>query len=162
MTRYRLEVIAGHDRAGFASGVEPLDRYFVTQVGQDMRRRVATCYVAVDAGTDRVAGYYTLSAAGVPLADMPADLAKRLPRYAAVPVALLGRLAVDRAYQGQKLGAVLLWDAYDRAARSELAVFALVVDAKDDQAEAFYRHHGFVPFGAATRQLLLVMPKSSA
>jgi len=82
-------------------------------------------------------------------------MAKRLPRYPTVPVARLGRLAVDGEYRGQKLGAALLWDAAARAARSEMAVFALLVDAKDDQAEAFYRHPGFVPFGSATRQLVL-------
>jgi GNAT superfamily N-acetyltransferase len=82
-------------------------------------------------------------------------MGKRLPRYPTVPVARLGRLAVDEGYRGQKLGAALLWDAATRAARSEMAVFALMVAAKDDQAEAFYRHHGFVLFGGATRQLVL-------
>ena len=101
----------------------------------------------------KVAGYYTLAAAGIPLADMPAQLAKRLPRYPSVPVARLGRLAVDQAYRGRKLGSALLWDAIQRSLRSEVAVFALVVDAKDEQAEAFYRHHGFVPFGSQPRQL---------
>ena len=50
---------------------------------------------------------------------------------------------------------MLLWDAAMRAARSEVAVFAFAVDAKDDQAEAFYRHHGFVAFGSAPRRLIL-------
>ncbi len=102
-----------------------------------------------------MAGYYTLAAAGIPLADMPAQLAKRLPRYPSVPVARLGRLAVDQAYRGRKLGSALLWDAIQRSLRSEVAVFALVVDAKDEQAEAFYRHHGFVPFGSQPRQFVL-------
>lgn len=144
-----------HDRAGFSSGVEPLDRYFREQVTQDVRRRATACYVALDAETAKVAGYYTLSAAGIPLGEMPEQLVKRLPRYPSVPVARMGRLAVDQAYRGQKLGAALLWDAVLRAARSEVAVFALAVDAKDDQAEAFYRHHGFVAFGSLPRQLLL-------
>ena len=146
---------ATHSRTGFRSCVEPLDRYFHTQVTQDVRRRATSCYVAVDAATARIAGYYTLSAAHVALHDLPEAMAKRLPRYPTVPVARLGRLAVDGEYRGQKLGAALLWDAAARAARSEMAVFALLVDAKDDQAEAFYRHPGFVPFGSATRQLVL-------
>ena len=117
---------------------------------------VATaCYVAIEAPGGKVAGYYTLAAAGIPLADVPSELAKRLPRYPSVPVARLGRMAVDQAYRGGKLGAALLWDAVQRSLRSEIAVFALVVDAKDDQAEAFYRHHGFVPLGSQPRQLLL-------
>lgn len=153
---YRIAVLGpGHVRAAFTSGVAALDRYFREQVTQDMRRRATACYVAVDAVTDLVAGYYTLAAGGVPLAGMPPELAKRLPRYPSVPVARLGRLAVDQAHRGQGLGAALLWDAAARAARSEVAVFALVVDGKDDQAEAFYRHHGFAAFGTMPRHLIL-------
>jgi ribosomal protein S18 acetylase RimI-like enzyme len=83
------------------------------------------------------------------LNDMPQDIVERLPRYPAVPVARLGRLAVDQADQGRRLGSAMLWDAITRAARSEVAVFALAVDAKDERAAAFYRHHGFAPFGSA-------------
>jgi GNAT superfamily N-acetyltransferase len=145
----------GHDRASFASGVEALDRYLQKQATQDVRRRVTACYVAVEAPGGRIAGYYTLAAGGIPLTDLPEPLAKRLPRYPSVPVARLGRLAVDQVYRGRKLGSALLWDAGMRALRSEIAAFALVVDAKDEQAEAFYRHHGFVAFGGQARQLVL-------
>jgi len=144
-----------HARTGFRSGVEALDRYFREQVTQDVRRRVTACYVAIEVDTGRVAGYYTLAAGSVLLAEMPEQIAKRLPRYPSVPVARLGRLAVDQVHRGRKLGAVLLWDAVMRALRSEVAVFSLMVDAKDDQAEAFYRHHGFAKFGSLSRQLLL-------
>lgn len=144
-----------HARTGFRSGVEALDRYFREQVTQDLRRRVTACYVAIEVDTGRVAGYYTLAAGSVLLTEMPEQIAKRLPRYPSVPVARLGRLAVDQVYRGRKLGAVLLWDAVMRALRSEVAVFALLVDAKDEQAEAFYRHHGFATFGSLPRQLLL-------
>jgi len=144
-----------HDRANFSCGAEALDRYFQKQVTQDVRRRATACYVAVDASGAKVVGYYTLAAAGIPLADMPAELAKRLPRYPSVPVARLGRLAVDQACRGRKLGSALLWDAIQRSLRSEIAVFALVVDAKDGDAESFYRHHGFVSFGSRPRQLVL-------
>lgn len=161
--RFVVEVLSsGHDRDQFACGVEALDRYFHKQVTQDVRRRITACYVAVDTVDARVAGYYTLAAAGIPLADMPAKLAKRLPRYPLVPVARLGRLAVDQAYRGQKLGSALLWDAVQRSLRSELGVFALVVDAKDEGAEAFYLHHGFVPFGSQPRQLVLPLTKLNA
>ena len=93
------------------------------------------------------------------LAQMPVRFAKRLPRYPTVPVARLGRLAVALAYHGRKLGGALLWDAMDRASRSEVAVYALVVDAKDEQAESFYLHHGFVAFGDTSRALILPLPK---
>lgn len=153
---FRLEVLAPHqDRTGFSCGVEALDQYFATRVTQDIRRRVTACYVAIEVATARVAGYYTLAAADIALADMPESIVKRLPRYPAVPVARLGRLAVDQDYQGRRLGSAMLWDAVTRAARSEVAVFALVVDAKNERAEAFYRHQGFVPFGPVPRQLIL-------
>ena len=154
-----IEILgAGHDRTGFTSGSDALDRYFRQQVSQDVRRRATACYVAVDEDNGVVAGYFTLAASGVPLTDMPSALAQRLPRYPLVPVALLGRLAIDQKYQGHKLGAALLWDAAQRAARSEAIVFALVVDAKDDEAEAFYLYHGFIALGAPRR---LVLPVAS-
>ncbi len=132
-----------------------LDAYFARQATQDVRRRASACFVAVEAGTGKVAGYYTLAAGGVPLTDLPAALAKRLPRYPSVPVARIGRLAVDMVFHGRKLGGALLADAAIRAMRSEVAVFALMVDAKDDAAEAFHRHHGFERFGTRARQMIV-------
>lgn len=153
---FLIEVLGpAHARTEFSSGVEALDRYFREQVTQDVRRRATACFVALDVATSKVAGYYTLAAASVALADLPEPLAKRLPRYPAVPVARLGRLAVDQSYRGRQLGASLLWDAAMRALRSEVAIYALVVDAKDDQAVRFYRHHGFATFGSLPRQLVL-------
>ena len=159
---FRLEVLGpGHDRTGFSCGIAALDAYFQHQATQDVRRRAGACYVALEAGTPttgstrKVAGYYTLAAGGVPLTDLPVALAKRLPRYPSVPVARVGRLAVDQAFQGRKLGAALLADAVLRSARSEVAIFALVVDAKDATAERFYRHHGFERYGEAPRQFIL-------
>lgn len=157
---FLIEILGpGHDRAGFSSGVDALDRYFREQVTQDVRRRATACYVAFDRDRAKVAGYYTLAAGGVLLAELPEELAKKLPRYPSVPVARLGRLAVDRSYRGQRLGSALLWDAALRALRSELAVFALVVDAKDEEAARFYRHHGFVAFGSRPRQFVLPLAK---
>jgi len=148
-----------HDRSAFACGVDALDGYFREQAGQDVRRRATACFVAREIATNRIAGFYTLAVAGVLLAQMPARLAKRLPRYPAVPVARLGRLAVALAFHGRKLGGALLWDAVERASQSEVAVYALVVDAKDEQAQSFYLHHGFVPFGGTPGTLILPLPK---
>ena len=144
----RFEVVVlgkQHDRKAFSCGVEPLDRYFREQASQDVKRRATACYVAVELATGKVAGYYTLAAAGVPLSELPEELVKKLPRYPSVPVARLGRLAVDQAFRGQGLGGALVWDAVSRSIRSEVAVAALLVDAKDEEAAAFYRHLGFVP-----------------
>jgi ribosomal protein S18 acetylase RimI-like enzyme len=134
---------AGHDRVAFNSASEPLNRYLREQVNQDIRRRIAACFVAL-ADEQRIAGYYTLASASLLLADLPTSTGKKLPRYPTVPAVRMGRLAVDQAFKGQGLGAALLADALDRAARSEIAAFALMVDAKDEAAAAFYRHHGFI------------------
>lgn len=157
---FRLESLtSGQDRAGFSCGVEALDGYFQKQATQDMRRRVSSCFVAIDESSGKTAGYYTLAAGGVLLADLAEALAKKLPRCPSIPVAWVGRLAVDQAFQGRKLGAALLADAAVRAARSGVAVYALVVDAKDDAAEAFYRHHGFAGFGTRPRQFILPLAR---
>lgn len=159
---FHIEVLAlQYNRKEFFCGNDALDRYFAEHVTQDMRRRVAACYVALETETGCIAGYYTLSASDIPLTDIPEEMTKRLPRYPAIPVARLGRLAVDKAFQGCRVGGGLLWDALMRSARSEIAVFALIVDAKNDQAEAFYRHHGFVSFGSTPRQLILPLSQLS-
>ena len=134
---------ATHDRAAFNSDSEPLNRYLRQQVTQDIRRRVAACFVALADG-QRIAGYYTLESASLLLAALPASTGKKLPRYPTVPAVRMGRLAVDQAFKGQGLGGALLADALDRAARSEIAAFALMVDAKDETTAAFYQHHGFI------------------
>jgi ribosomal protein S18 acetylase RimI-like enzyme len=61
-----------------------------------------------------------------------------------VPTVRMGRLAVDQAFAGRGLGGALLADALERAARSEIAAYALVVDAKNEPAAALYQHHGFI------------------
>ena len=92
-----------------------------------------------------IAGYYTLSSASVRLADLPAQTTRKLPRYPLVPATLLGRLAVDHRYRGKGYGRFQLADALHRAARSEIAAFAVIVDAKDDGARCFYERESFLP-----------------
>jgi ribosomal protein S18 acetylase RimI-like enzyme len=141
---FRIAPLASaHDRTPFDSGSEPLNNYFARQVTLDIRRRVAACFVALT-GEQRIAGYYTLASTSLLLPDLPAAMGKKLPRYPSVPAVRMGRLAVDLAFKGKGLDGALLADALDRAARAEIAAFALVVDAKDQTAEAFYRHHGFI------------------
>lgn len=149
-----------YDRQAFSCGVDPLDRYLQTQATQDIRRRVANCFVAKSADSNSIAGYYTFSAASVPMLDLPSETAKRLPRYPVVPAALIGRLALDLQYRGRGLGAALLFDAIARAARADTGIFAILIDAKDDATAAFYRHHGFQPFAA--RPLRLFLPIGTA
>lgn len=151
---FEIVPLGKQDRSDFSCGNEALDRYFKIQTTQDIRRRVSACYVALETETGAIAGYYTLSAGDVPLPDLPEELVRRLPRYPTVPVARIGRLAVDRRFQGRRLGGTLLLNAAARAMRSEVAVFALVVDAKDETASAFYRHHQFSAFGSGPLQLI--------
>ena len=93
-----------------------------------------------------IAGYYTLSSTSVQLAELPEQVVRKLPRYPLVPATLLGRLAVDRRQQGKGYGRFLLADALFRAARSEIASFAVIVDAKDGNARRFYERESFLPF----------------
>jgi GNAT superfamily N-acetyltransferase len=141
----RVEPLASsHDRSRFESGIEPLDRYFRTQAGQDARKNMAAPFVLLlPDGT--IAGYYTLSSTSVQLAELPAQTVRKLPRYPLVPATLLGRLAVDRRQQGKGYGRFLLADALCRAARSEVASFAVIVYAKDDTARRFYERESFLP-----------------
>ena len=132
-----------HDRASFTCGVEPLDRYFRQQASQDVRRRIASCFVLTDSATGATVGYFTLAAAHILLPELPAAMTAKLPRYPAVPAALIGRLAIATAYQGRKLGSVLLGDAVTRAAGADLATFAMVAGPKHETARRFYEHHGF-------------------
>ncbi len=152
---FRLELLAKHDRTRFDCGVPELNSYFHTQVSQDVRRHYATCFVAVDKQEGRVAGYYTLSMGSIALSDLPESLAKQLPRYSQAPIARLGRLAINLEHQGQKLGSALLADAIYRVAQSEIAAYAIVVDAKDRNAASFYEHFGFLKLSRDPQTLFL-------
>ena len=159
---FELALLNGaHDRTTFNSGSAPLDRYLREQVTQDVRRRVAACFVATTDGK-RIAGYYTLASASLLLAELPASTGKKLPRYPTVPAVRMGRLAVDQGFKGQGLGGALLADALGRAARSEVAAYALMVDAKDDAAANFYRHHGFIALPDSPRTLFLPLATAQA
>ncbi|MCE3602726.1 GNAT family N-acetyltransferase [Massilia sp. P8910] len=147
-----------HDRTTFSCDREPLDRYLKQQVSQDVKRRVAACFVALADG-QRIAGYYTLASGGLLLADLPDNVSKKLPRYPTVPVVRMGRLAVDKVFAGQGLGGALLADALDRAVSSEIAAFAMIVDAKDEEAAAFYLRHGFIALPESP--LVLFLPLST-
>lgn len=159
---FAIEPLANHhDRASFSSGVEALDRYLVAQATQDMRRRIAGCYVAIETATKQIAGYYTIAATSMPLSDVSAKLAKKLHRYPLVPSIRLGRLAVALAHQGKGLGAALLIDAIERSLRSDIVAFAVVVDAKDETAAKFYRHHGFEAFASVPMSLYLPLAEAA-
>ncbi len=152
-----------HDRAGFECGVEALDRYLKTQAGQDGRRRIATSFVLTgESEPERIVGYYTLSALGIALAELPVSISKRLPRYPIVPATLMGRLAIDHRFQGGGLGQLLLFDALARALRNEIATFAFVVDPTDEAAARFYARYRFQPLTADSGRMFLPMAEVAA
>lgn len=154
--QYRIEPLSSvHNRSDFSSGSAPLDRYFREQASQDVKRRVAACFVAVRVGSEEVAGFYTLAATSVALDAMAPELIKKLPRYPVVPAALIGRVAVDRRYQSKGLGGLLLANAVLRVSRAELGIFAMLVDAKDDVAQRFYERYGFTLLPGRNRRLCL-------
>ena len=148
---------AEHDRDSFDCGEEALDRYFKTQATQDIRRRVANCFVATESTSSVVAGYYTIASAGIPFVDLPPEESRRLPRYPSLPAVRIGRLAVDRRFQGRGLGEMLLLDVMRRSMNLPPAIYALLVDAKNDRAVAFYQPYGFRVFASQPRTLFLPM-----
>jgi GNAT superfamily N-acetyltransferase len=156
-----IEPLGNHDRAAFSCGVVALDQWFRFRAGQDEKRNVARVFVAID---DRrgIVGFYSLSSFTLAIADLPPEHAKRLPRYDAIPAALIGRLARDEKVRGEGVGDLLLADAVRRVigASRSLAVFAIVVEATDEKAAAFYRNFGFAPF--PNRPFRLFMPSSEA
>jgi len=136
---------------------EPLDDYIRRYASQDVRRNVARVFIAVPENKpQQLAGFFTLSAGSVSCVSLPASLARKLPRYP-VPVALIGRLAVDSAFQGKGLGSILLADACKKIsfASSVLAVAGIIVEAKDDEAIAFYKHFGFIPLQGQVNRMML-------
>lgn len=153
---FRLQALSDeHDRLAFDCGQADLNRYFQTQVTQDIRRHITNCFVAVETATGHVAGYYTLASASIPLPNLPADETKRLPRYPSVPAVRIGRLAVHLRFQGCGLGGALLADAVTRILQAPAAAYTILVDAKDEQAARFYQHYGFRPLSSQPRTLFL-------
>ncbi len=146
-----------HDRGSFTCGVESLDRYLKTQAGQDVRRKANAVFVLSEVGEPvRILGYYTLCAMAISQGDVPEAARKHIPRYPLVSATLIGRLAVATEHQGQRLGAVLLADALQRAFESAGTVGSsmVVVDALDEPAAGFYAAHGFVRLPDSLRLVL--------
>jgi uncharacterized protein (DUF1778 family)/GNAT superfamily N-acetyltransferase len=145
-----------HDRTGFSSGEPELDEWFQKRASQDEKRNLARVFVALE--DECVIGFYSISSFTLTIDDLPEELARKLPRYEALPAVLIGRLARDERVRGRGIGEVLLADAIRRilsAARS-IAVFAILVDAKSDRVFSFYEAFGFRAFPNKPRRMFLV------
>lgn len=146
-----------HDRAGFTCGIPELDDYLRRFAVQHRRKGVSTVYVLVDSGKPSlILGFYTLSAAQVDAAELSDADRKQLPRYP-VPCFRMGRLACRMDQRGQGLGKLIIGCAVERClqARNQVAAYALIVDAKNSEAKAFYEHYGFRPCVDAAMTLYL-------
>jgi len=140
---------ARHDRAGFDCGVAALNDYLAKTANQDVKRKAAGCWVALlSAESSEILGYYTLSSDSVEtadLAELPPKIRRKLPRYPRIGAALLGRLAVSKAFQGRRLGERLLFDALTRCLTSQIPFVVVVIDPADNKAAAWYARFGFRP-----------------
>lgn len=142
-----------HDTSAFDCGVADLNKWLTSRGLANHRAGASRVYVI--AGDDmRVIGYYALASGGIAAADTPGRFRRNMPDP--IPVVILGRLAIDQRHQGRGLGADLLRDAVLRALEASrlIGIRGMVVQAKDDQAGAFYRRWGFTP--TPTHPLMLL------
>jgi len=146
-----------HKRKAFDCGETSLNTYLQQYARQNIKHRINKVFVAtpVDCAT-KILGYYTLSAGSIGVHDLPLAQKRRLPKYP-IPVALLGRLAIDKPYQGQGLGSILIADAIQRVEQASevLAVYAIAVDALNPSAAKYYRQFGFIAFSEQPLKLFL-------
>ncbi len=139
------ELASAHDRSAFSCGHASLDEFLTQYASQNQKSGVSRTFVAIKPGEKIVRGYYSLAAGGVAFDNLPDAQRARLPRYP-VPVAHLGRLAVDKSTQGQRLGEFLLIDALRRIrhAAGSIGIHAVEVVAIDAAAKRFYLKYGFL------------------
>jgi hypothetical protein len=159
----RFELLTGrHDRTRFRCGVPALDEWFRSRASQDQRRRVAQVFVALD--KQEIVGFYSLSMFTLSLDTLPTALSRKLPRYDAIPAALIGRLARSSSSRGHGIGNLLLADAVKRvlAVTASVAAYAIVVDAKDDYGRQFYEAHGLIPVPSRPHRLFLLVETAIA
>jgi ribosomal protein S18 acetylase RimI-like enzyme len=146
-----------HNRAAFNCGIDSLDRYLKHQANQDMKRRISRVFITHGPqDKTRVLGYYTLSTLSIELSVLPNKIARKLPRHP-IPAALIGRLAVDISTHGKGIGKILLSNAIKRtlAVRDDIAIYAMVVNAINDEAESFYKRYGFSRLAHSGSRLFL-------
>lgn len=135
---------SSHKKSDFECGHDLLDNYLHRQASQDLKRYLSACFAIADEH-NLIKGYYTLSNASIDRALIPDNLKTKIP-YESIPVTLLGRLARDKNYNGERLGEILLLDALKRIfdASINVASMAVIVDPIDDSAKNFYLKYGFI------------------
>lgn len=137
-----------HRREEFVCESPELTEFLRTRARKEAKARASACFVIVPVSDpEQIAGYYTLSATSILLEKLPAELAKKLPRYPRVPATLLGRLARALPFKGRGIGELLMIDALRRCYENSAVIgsVAVVVGPKDANAQQFYRSFGFQP-----------------
>jgi predicted GNAT family N-acyltransferase len=160
VAEFAIELLAAkHFRKAFDCGEESLNRYITDQASQDLKRYVAAVYVLTKQQNDTVVGYYSLSNYSIPRGSLPIELDKKLPRYDIFGAHLIGRLAVSKNLQGQKLGRKLIIDALvtSLTLSKSSGSYAVVVSAINDRAVSFYQQYGFTQFADKPGTLFLPM-----
>jgi len=145
---------ATHDVSAFDCGKPALTDWLRVQALRNEGKASRTYVVC---SGNRVIGYYALAAGAVERVRAPSNLARNMPEP--IPVFVLGRLAVDSAFHGQRIGEGLLKDALKRClnASREIGARAILVHALDDNAVGFYLSYGFKVFSVGTRILYILM-----
>lgn len=145
-----------HHRQSFQCEEESLTAYIRKQASQDIKKRIAACFVAIDS-SNNVLGYYTLSSESLGRNSIPTRFINKVPKSYNAPVILLGRLARDITQKGTGLGEHLLMDALFRAftlSEQSIGAMAVVVDPINDFATTFYGKYGFEKLPDSGRMFL--------
>jgi len=149
-----------HDRGAFSCGNASLDDFIKTKARKENELGYCAVFILAEAAEPRsIVGYYSLSSHSVTLDGLDAASRKKLPRYPVVPTTLVGQLARDLRFRGQRAGETLLLDALRRALLSaeQVGSYAVTVDAIDAAAAAFYAEYGFLPLLGQGSRLYLPM-----
>ncbi|SMD42419.1 Acetyltransferases [Aquiflexum balticum DSM 16537] len=144
-----------HKKNEFDCGKRSLNDYLAKIAKQDVEKNVAVCYI-LEGEENKVIGYYTLSSGSIPKEEIPDNVSKKLPRYSDIPFAAIGRLAIDKNYQGKGLGGYLLVEAFTEILKvSEvLGIAGVFVDPIDNAAIKFYELYGFIKLNTSDRMFL--------
>ncbi|HEY9701200.1 MAG TPA: GNAT family N-acetyltransferase [Allocoleopsis sp.] len=164
MCKYRIIPFDNHyKKDDFNCGIDELNQYLKKYANQDIKRGLAQIFIICPEDLEEIIGFYSLSASAIKVASLPEKIAKKLPLYP-VPVSLLGRLALSKNYQGKGIGKLLLIDAIKRVikASQNIAIYALVVDAKNEGAKKFYSRYGFMEIIDDNHRLFLPLKTASS
>ena len=152
---YKIEPLSkGHDRKSFDCGNDALNDFFLKRASKDHKSGLSPCFVITNG--NKVLGFITLSMASVEREYFTEDQIRRMSKYPNLPVTLIGKMAIDREYQGNGLGKELLMNAFLRIlkASEDIGTIAIIVDPKDEMAKRFYMKYGFLPLIDSERLFL--------